>query len=234
MRLDFSPMQIELDHILVCTDPGAPEAEELIHFGLREGGPNTHPGQGTACRRFPFGDSMIELAWVSDAAEAQSQLTRRTQLWERWSNRASEASPFGICLRPTDKTAASPANADMPFPGWAYKPSYLPEPLAFHIGDAPIAEPMWVYLSFMLRSERAMHFTENRAGLCQITGLVLHTRAPLESEASRVVVGNGILSACVASSRFSKSNSIVRVAVDTRTFGPCCRLFSIFDFATAA
>jgi Glyoxalase-like domain len=191
-------MQIELDHILVCTDPGAPEAEEFIRFGLREGEPNTHPGQGTANRRFPFANSMIELAWVSDAAEAQSPLARRTLLWERWSNRSSGASPFGICLRPTDETAARGANADMPFPGWAYKPSYLPEPLAFHIGDATTAEPMWVYLSFMLGSQRATHFTENRAGLREITGLTLHTPTLLESEASRAVVSNGILSARVA------------------------------------
>jgi hypothetical protein len=198
-RLDRLTMQIELDHIFVCADPGAPEAEEFIRFGLREGEPNTHPGQGTASRRFPFADSMIELMWVSDAAEAQSPLTRRTLLWERWSNRASGASPFGICLRPvTDQTAANGANVDTPFPGWAYKPSYLPEPLAFHIGEAPTEEPMWVYLSFMLRSQRATYFTENRAGLCQITGLMLHTLTSLESEASRIVVGNGILSACVA------------------------------------
>jgi len=40
-RLDFSRlavMRIELDHVFVCTAPGAPEAEEFVRFGLREGG----------------------------------------------------------------------------------------------------------------------------------------------------------------------------------------------------
>lgn len=45
---------------------------------------------------------MIELIWVSDAMEAQSQSARRTLLWQRWSSQAGNASPFGISLRPVD------------------------------------------------------------------------------------------------------------------------------------
>jgi hypothetical protein len=76
-------MRIELDHLFVCTAPGAPEAEKLVRFGLHEGAPNQHPGQGTANRRFAFVNAMIELVWVNDATEAQSKSTRRTLLWER-------------------------------------------------------------------------------------------------------------------------------------------------------
>jgi len=71
-------LQIELDHLFVCTAPGAPEAEKLVQLGLHEGPPNQHPGQGTACRRFSFVNAMIELFWVNDAREAQSESTRRT------------------------------------------------------------------------------------------------------------------------------------------------------------
>src|SRR5215831_2907088 len=92
-------MRIELDHLFVCTAPGAPEAEKLVQFGLHEGPSNQHPGQGTANRRFFFANAMIELIWVSDAREAQSQNTRRTLLWERSVGREDSASPFGICLR---------------------------------------------------------------------------------------------------------------------------------------
>jgi hypothetical protein len=28
---------MELDHVFICTDPGAPEAEKLVAFGLHEG-----------------------------------------------------------------------------------------------------------------------------------------------------------------------------------------------------
>ena len=34
-------MRIELDHVFVCTAPGAPEAEEFVQFGLREGPPKS-------------------------------------------------------------------------------------------------------------------------------------------------------------------------------------------------
>jgi hypothetical protein len=52
-------MRIELDHLFVCASPGAPEAEKLVEFGLQEGPPNQHPGQGTANRRFSFANAMI-------------------------------------------------------------------------------------------------------------------------------------------------------------------------------
>jgi len=109
-------MRIKLDHLFVYTAPGAPESEKLVQSGLHEGPPNHHPGQGTANRRFAFANAMIELFWVSDASEAQSQSTKRTLLWERWSGREHNASPFGICLRPVD-----PQDTGLPFPAWEYR-----------------------------------------------------------------------------------------------------------------
>ena len=106
----------ELDHLFICTDVGAPEAESLIQFGLTEGDPNVHPGQGTANRRFFFHNAMLELVWVHDAGEAQSELARPTQLWQRWSQRQASASPFGLCLRPN-----RPGASEVPFPAWIYR-----------------------------------------------------------------------------------------------------------------
>jgi hypothetical protein len=182
-------MRIELDHLFVCTAPGAPEAEELVRFGLREGPPNQHPGQGTANRRFAFANAMIELVWVSDAKEAQSEGPRRTLLWERWSGREREASPFGFCLRPVDSQ-----NMESPFPAWVYRPSYLPDPLVMHIGEAGVEEPMWVYLSFMGRADREQWFVDHPIGIREITNLTLTTPVPLRSTVSRRMVESGILS----------------------------------------
>jgi hypothetical protein len=42
----------EFDHLFVWVSPGGPKADHLVATGLAEGEPNTHPGQGTACRRF--------------------------------------------------------------------------------------------------------------------------------------------------------------------------------------
>jgi Glyoxalase-like domain len=182
-------MRMELDHLFVCTAPGAPEAEQLIRFGLREGPPNRHPGQGTENRRFEFVNSMIELFWVNDAAEAQNEVPRRTLLWERWSGREGGASPFGICLRPGDSTMS-----EAPFPAWEYRPAYLPAPLVMHIGEATVEEPMWVYLSFMRRVDREQRFVEHPIGIREITGLNLTSRVPLLSVASRRIVEAGVLS----------------------------------------
>ena len=73
------------------------------------------------------------LVWVSDAREAQSQNTRRTLLWERWSGRQGNASPFGICLRPVDSQDTEPL-----VPSWEYRPAYLSDPLFMHIGEVGI------------------------------------------------------------------------------------------------
>ena len=181
-------MPIALDHLFVCTAPGAPEAEKLVEFGLHEGQPNPHPGQGTTNRRFEFANAMLELLWVSDAAEAKSQRTLRTLLWERWSRREADASPFGICLRPVDSQDTTP-----PFPSWEYRPVYLPDPLFMSIGEAGVEEPMWFYLSFMRRSLRQERFIEHPAGIREITALALTTPTALSSKVSQTVVESGIL-----------------------------------------
>jgi len=181
-------MQIELDHLFVCAAPGAPEVEKLAQFGLNEGSPNQHPGQGTACRRFSFANAMIELLWVSDAREVQNEGTRRTLLWERWSGRQGEASPFGICVRP-----ANPQDIGAPFPAWEYRPVYLPDPLFMHISETGIEEPMWIHLSFMRRAQREGWFTGHPIGIREITGLTLTTPVPLRSSASQKIIESGVL-----------------------------------------
>src|SRR5260370_8136635 len=93
-------MRVELDHLFVCATPGAPEAEKLVKFGLHEGSPNQHPGQGTANRRFAFVNAMIELLWVIDTTEAQIQSTTRTLLWETSTGREGTPSPSSFSLPP--------------------------------------------------------------------------------------------------------------------------------------
>jgi len=142
-----------------------------------------------AQRVVAFANAMIELVWVNDAEEAQSECTRRTQLWERWSGRLGKASPFGICVRPVDSQ-----NGESPFPAWKYRPSYLADPLVMHLGKAGVEEPMWVYLGFMRRLDREQRFVEHPIGIREMTHLTLTTPVPLRSIASQNIVENGILS----------------------------------------
>jgi hypothetical protein len=76
-------MTVELDHIFICTEVGAPEADQLVAFGLAEGTSNVHPGQGTTNRRFFFHNAMLELLWVREEQEARSPPITPARLWER-------------------------------------------------------------------------------------------------------------------------------------------------------
>lgn len=152
---------MELDHVFVRARAGGPEAQALRDFGLAEGSPNAHPGQGTANRRFFFRNAYIELLWIVDEQEVDSDLTRPTQLAERL--RPGTASPFGICFRPFLENDAAP------FPAWDYRPPYLPAGMAIQIGhDVPLREPMWFYLS-QARAPQAV--PAHAAGLHEITSV---------------------------------------------------------------
>jgi hypothetical protein len=140
-------MPLEIDHVFVCTAAGAPEADLLVAAGLAEGPPNTHPGQGTACRRFFFRNAYLELVWVRDEAEARGDATTPTRLWERWRDRSDgRTSPFGVCVR-------TAGDDPIPFPTWSYRPAYLPPGVEIPVatnGDA-LHEPMLFVMPSSLR-----------------------------------------------------------------------------------
>ncbi|TFW30368.1 VOC family protein [Duganella callida] len=129
-----------IDHIFIRATPDAPEAAALREFGLTEGSGNRHPGQGTANRRFFFANAFLELLWLTDVAEATSDITAPTHLYERLTQ--DDTSPFGICFRP------SGAGESAAFPCWPYRPAYLPPGMQIDFAeDAPLAEPMWFFFA---------------------------------------------------------------------------------------
>ena len=135
-------MAFVIDHVFVMCSPGAPEAVALTAAGLKEGSSNTHPGQGTASRRFFFGNAYLELAWVSDPGEARRGPAARTGLWERWEKRNRDASPFGIVFGHTGSATPEP-----PFPTWSYHPPY--SPVAIDVGEGmSLHEPALFYFRF--------------------------------------------------------------------------------------
>jgi Glyoxalase-like domain len=136
-RLPTEHVTLRLDHLFVCCERDAPEAQTLLDAGLIEGAPNAHPGQGTANRRFFFDRGFVELLWVHDEREARSPRTQRTRLWDRWSQRRSGANPFGICLSSTIDVLSR-----LPFTTWTYEPEYLPPGRCIYFADGmPLTEP---------------------------------------------------------------------------------------------
>ena len=125
-----------------------------MRLGFVEGSGNTHPGQGTANRRFYFDNFMLELVWVTDPGEACNERTRRTRLWERCEGQDGQVSPFGIIFRSTGTPPAQP-----PFATWSYTPIYLPPGLAMQVADGTtLNEPELFYLPFLRRA--TAHRTE--------------------------------------------------------------------------
>jgi hypothetical protein len=183
----------ELDHLFICCEADAPEAEYLRDIGLTEGPANVHPGQGTANRRFFFHNAMLELLWVDAPVAAQNTRTRPTHLWERWQGRRGAASPFGICLRPQDAETAT-----LPFPACIYEPVYLPAPRVIHMGanSADIAEPLLFYLAFGQRPDTggACYPMTHALELQEITALRLQgpQQAPM-SPALQATVQSGVM-----------------------------------------
>ncbi len=81
---------------------------------------------------------MLELIWVHDEQEAQSEAIARTGLWERSRYRQTGASPFGICLGVTD-----PESLAASFETWGYRPPYVPAGSEIPVAlAASFAEPL--------------------------------------------------------------------------------------------
>lgn len=189
-------MALEFDHLFIVTEIDAPAVEQLAVFGLTEGQPNVHPGQGTACRRIFFHNAMLELLWLRDAAEARSEIIAPTRLWERSRHRDSGYAPFGLCLRPTGDDPSKTA-----FATWPYRPPYLPPHLHIEVADndAYPAEPMIFCIPFGGRPDRYPPEKQpplnHPIGFKEITALTL-TLAPLatKSAALRAIEADGIIS----------------------------------------
>jgi hypothetical protein len=150
----------ELDHLFVlCPASADLAAQALRRAGLQEGSPNDHPGQGTACRRFFLENAYIELLWVRDPQEVQSESTRPTRLWDRWSRLTRGACPFGIVLRPGDDAG----EAGCPFPSWPYRPRYLRvEPTTHSLVSLEVGLPHFDARSPAVRALEAQGFVSFR------------------------------------------------------------------------
>lgn len=189
-------MNVELDHLFVCTSLGAPEVERLTAVGLTEGEGNLHPGQGTACRRIFFRNAYLEFLWVHKEAEARGEAVKPLRLWERWLYQQTGYSPFGLCLRPSGPGGEP---VELPFETRAYRPPYLPDPLQIDVAENPghPAEPLLFHTSFGVRpdaypSERKQPL-EHPAGFGEVTQIRICLPGRAVSEAMKVIEESGLV-----------------------------------------
>lgn len=180
-------MELKLHHVFACASVGAPEAAELLDAGLVEGSRNVHVGQGTSNRRFFFERGFLELIWVHDEREAQSDLTAPTRLWDRWVGRGKDANPFGLCF-----TSVKGAGPGLPFPTRTYQPSYLTEGRSFifvdglSLSEPEIFLPSW---SLELASPRTEP-TSHPLGLAELRGVSVGLPEPASVSTSLQAVAD--------------------------------------------
>jgi hypothetical protein len=180
-----------IDHIFICCSVGGSEAGALTRLGLKEGTANTHPGQGTACRRFFFSNAYLELLWVSDPMEAQSAAVLPTRLWERWSARNDAACPYGIVLQP----AANAVAVQPPFDSWSYRPHYMPPGLSIEVAQAtPLAGPEFFSLGFQRdRARIGQEPVSHDLPIGCLTGVTVWRPAGGDSQAGRALQEAGLV-----------------------------------------
>ncbi len=118
---------MNIDHIFIFTEDKGQVADQLVDFGLTEGSSRTHVGQGTTNRKFYFANFFLEILWVYNEAEINSDLIVESGLWHRANFRDTHSSRFGLCFVNDDTTKQLFDRAVK------YQPVYFPEGLTIDI-----------------------------------------------------------------------------------------------------
>ena len=191
---------MELDHVFIITASPDQAADFLQEFGLTEGTPNTHPGQGTACKRFFFENAYLELVYVTSEEELKSPVVADTKLWFRSRYQKTHYCPFGICFR--NATPEITGDTLIFEDGWKYKPPYIPEDMFINIASNTNypAEPMLFEMPFFRRtpkdySPERIQPLNHKMGFKEITKVTLTLPTTVEdlSPAMQKVVNNSIV-----------------------------------------
>jgi hypothetical protein len=118
---------MDIDHIFIFTENKGKLADELVAFGLTEGGSRVHEGQGTANRTFVFENFFLELVCVHNEQEIKGANVLPTGLWMRANFKLNGISPFGLCIDNTVEAEALFKNA------FKYRPDYFPNGMTIDI-----------------------------------------------------------------------------------------------------
>ncbi|QMU28149.1 VOC family protein [Adhaeribacter radiodurans] len=193
-------LPMELDHIFLFTQNHVLLAESLKDFGLIEGTPNEHPGQGTACRRFFFQNAYLELAWVVNEVEIKSSALAKSKLFERSQYPRTPYSPLGLCFRTNEHQSLAPSLLFED--SWRYYSNFLPKQQFANIASNENFpdEPMLFEMPFFSLApveypiEKKQSLTHIR-GFQEITGvlLTLPTTSSNLSSAMNIVLADSMV-----------------------------------------
>ncbi len=153
------------DHIFIFTNDNGKIADQLVEFGLKEGSNRVHVGQGTTNRKFYFENFFMEILWVHDETEINSELIKPIGLWQRANYHFNGFSPFGLCLVNTDETDKLFENA------FKYQPAYFPEGMTIDIlkNEYQPSFPWTFRLPFKGQKKNEIEPTNHRNGIKELT-----------------------------------------------------------------
>lgn len=170
---------MQIDHLFIFSNQQGTEADALVEFGLTEGSSRTHPGQGTTNRKFYFENFFLEVLWVIDEEEIQSDLTRKTKLWERSNFHQNGYSPFGLCMVNTPSTDALFVNSML------YQPTYFPEGMVIEMitNENHPQCPSTFRLPFKGAQKPHHEPTQHANGITSLSQAVFEINSELNNEA---------------------------------------------------
>ena len=153
------------DHIFIFTNDQGKIADQLVEFGLTEGSSRVHAGQGTSNRKFYFENFFLEILWVHDETEINSELIKPIGLWQRAYYQSSDFSPFGLCIVNTNETNNLFENAHK------YQPSYFPDGMVIDIlkNEHQPNFPWTFRLPFKGQKKNETEPTKHKNGIMQLS-----------------------------------------------------------------
>ena len=153
------------DHIFIFTNDQGEIADQLVEFGLTEGSSRVHAGQGTSNRKFYFENFFLEILWVHDETEINSELIKPIGLWQRAYYQSSDFSPFGLCIVNTNETNNLFENAHK------YQPSYFPDGMVIDIlkNEHQPNFPWTFRLPFKGQKKNETEPTKHKNGIMQLS-----------------------------------------------------------------
>jgi hypothetical protein len=153
------------DHIFIFTNNQGKIADQLVEFGLTEGSNRVHAGQGTTNRKFYFENFFLEILWVHNETEINSELIKPIGLWQRANYRINDFSPFGLCVVNTYETNRLFENAHK------YQPSYFPHGMTIDIlkNEHQPNFPWTFRLPFKGQKNNKMEPIKHKNGITQLS-----------------------------------------------------------------
>jgi hypothetical protein len=153
------------DHIFIFTNDQGKTADQLVEFGLTEGSNRVHVGQGTTNRKFYFENFFLEVLWVHNETEINSELIKPIGLWQRANFQINDFSPFGLCIVNTDETERLFENA------YKYQPIYFPDGMTIDIlkNEHQPSFPWTFRLPFKGQKKHETEPTNHKNGIIQLS-----------------------------------------------------------------